>query len=251
MGGDDWDIVTAPADSTIVRAWAIAGVGGLLVTVCALIARYVNTRVVASVGSHDRRRALRARTVQHLRPAFRSVREALLAAVRADHAGSGSTRSRVRPRRSCFRTPLQASVCKTSRCSMPSTWSATGGTSNRSYSRPSAPDSMGDPTHRRRSASLDTNRIRCSTCSACAPSSLNRLSETAPAGTPSTPGHVTLELVGQSDDTNVYENVGVRADGCAPRRARRRRGCRVRLEQQVGPRRDPGRYALHSLTEAV
>ena len=97
---DDWQLVTAPKDDVIARAWGIAAVAGALVIVAALIARYVDARAGGVLrSSRDRRRALRAGPVQHLRAAFRSVREAHVDLVRRQRTARESSFTGLRSRR--------------------------------------------------------------------------------------------------------------------------------------------------------
>ena len=207
--GDNWELVTAPTNSTIFRAWAIAAAGGLVVAVCALIARYVDARVVASIAGL-------AIVVELFVLAPFSIY-----AQRSDPYAKPSWLSYVH---TALGPDTHGRVFGLDAKLFPNTASGLGLQDItmldalyvdrywrfiKSFVQPSIGTRFnGGPyaseetriARYRSNPMFDLLGVRAFVT--------QQDLETAPAGTPTTPGPVALQLVGQSDDTKVYENIG-------------------------------------------
>ena len=206
--GDNWDLVTAPSHSTIFRAWTIAAVGGLLVAVCALIARYVDARVVASIAGLAIIVELfvlapfsiyAQRSDPYAKPAWLSYVHTALGP--DPHARVLGLDAKLFPN-TASGLGLQ-DITMLDALYVERYWRFI-----KSFVQPSIGSRFnGGPyaseetriARYRSNPMFDLLGVRAFVT--------QQDLETAPAGTPTTPGHVALRLVGQSADTKVYENL--------------------------------------------
>ena len=208
LTGDNWDLVTRPPDSDIFRAWGIAAAGGLLVIVGVVLARYLDARAAACIAALAIVVELfvlapfsiyAERSDPYVKPAWYSY---VQTALRGDpHARVFGLDAKLFPNTSAG-LGLQ-DITMVDALYVERYWRFI-----KSFVQPSIETRFnGGPyaseetrvARYRSNPMFDLLGVRAFVT--------QQDLETASTGTPSTPGHVALRLVGQSDDTKVYENL--------------------------------------------
>jgi hypothetical protein len=209
LTGDSWDLITRPTGSEIFRAWGIAAAGGLLVIVGAVLARYLDARAAACIAALAVIVELfvlapfsiyAVRSDPYVKPAWYSY---VQTALEGDpHARVFGLDAKLFPNTAAG-LGLQ-DITMLDALYVERYWRFI-----KSFVQPSVVTRFnGGPyaseetrvARYRSNPMFDLLGVRAFVT--------QQDLETAPAGTPTTPGHVALRLVGQSDDTKVYENVG-------------------------------------------
>jgi Bacterial membrane protein YfhO len=256
LTGDSWHLITLPTGSDIFRAWGIAAAGALIVIVGAVIARYLDARAAACIAALAVVVELfvlapfsiyAERSDPYVKPAWYSY---VQTALKGDpHARVFGLDAKLFPNTAAG-LGLQ-DITMLDALYVERYWRFI-----KSFVQPSVVTRFnGGPyaseetrvARYRSNPMFDLLGVRAFVT--------QQELETASPGIPSTPGHVALRLVGQTDDTKVYENVAAYPRAWVVHRVARvddEDAAFRYLRQRVRPQRDVSTSpAFDPLTEAV